>query len=229
MFVLPNRIGVEYRRTSAFESDVNPLAFTVTESPSFTLKRPSPSNDNREPSAATAHMRTTSGPAVMTNLLFSRTMTVSTSLPPRRRPEPPSSVRGRSTDESCGTVDGVARTVDDGNTTEVELVEADAAPVRGTLVLVVDDTTAICPCPVATVVGDPTGVVVKGSPAEATVVVELVEVVFTGVSIVTVLAVTALAGPVFEAASETELAPSLTMTVPSLVHVAVNETVVPDD
>ena len=95
--------------------------------------------------------------------------------------------------------------------------------------LVVDDTTAICPCPVATVVGDTTGAVVKGSPAGATVVgvetegatvvVELVEVVFTGVSIVTVLAVTAEVGPVFEAASETELAPSLTMMVPSLVHV----------
>jgi hypothetical protein len=150
-------------------------------------------------------------------------------LPPRRRPEPPSSVRGRSTDESCGTVDGVARTVDDGNTTEVELVEADAAPVRGTLVLVVDDTTAICPCPVATVVGDPTGGVgagdadgatVVGVETEgATVVVELVEVVFTDVSIVTVLAVTTEVGPVFEDASETELAPSLTMTVPSLVHV----------
>jgi hypothetical protein len=156
-------------------------------------------------------------------------MTASTSLPPRRRPEPPTSVRGRSIDESCGTVDDVAGTVDD-DATGVELVETDTAPVRGgEVVLVVDDTTAICPCPVATVVGDTTGVVVKGSPAEATVVVELVEVVFTGVSIVTVLAVTALAGPVFEAASETELAPSLTMTVPSLVHVAVNETVVPDD
>jgi hypothetical protein len=118
----------------------------------------------------------------------------------------------------------------DDEATGVELVETDAAPVRGgEVVLVVDDTTAICPCPVATVVGDTTGAVVKGSPAGATVVgvetegatvvVELVEVVFTDVSIVTVLAVTAEVGPVFEAASETELAPSLTMTVPSLVHV----------
>ncbi|MEY3655841.1 MAG: hypothetical protein RL114_199 [Actinomycetota bacterium] len=85
--------------------------------------------------------------------------------------------------------------------------------------LVVDDTIGICPCPVATVVGDITGVVAAGTPAGATVVVELVEVVFTDVSIVTVLAVTAEVGPVFEAASETEFAPSLTMTVPSLVHV----------
>jgi hypothetical protein len=81
----------------------------------------------------------------MTNLLFSRTMTASTSLPPRRRPEPPTSVRGRSIDESCGTVDDVAGTVDD-EATGVELVETDAAPVRGgEVVLVVDDTTAICP------------------------------------------------------------------------------------
>jgi hypothetical protein len=78
--------------------------------------------------------------------------------------------------------------------------------------------------------GSPAGATVVGVETEgATVVVELVEVVFTDVSIVTVLAVTAEVGPVFEAASETELAPSLTMMVPSLVHVAVNEIVVPDD
>jgi hypothetical protein len=139
-------------------------------------------------------------------------MTASTCLPPRRSPEPPTSVRGRSIDESCGTVDDVA--------TEVELVEADAAPAReGEVVLVVDETTAICPCPVATVVGDTLGVVAIGAPFGATVEVELVEVGFIVASIVTVLAVTTEVGPVFEDASETELAPSLTMTVPSLVHV----------
>lgn len=220
MFVLPNRIGVEYRRTSAFELDVNPLAFTVTESPSFTLKRPSVSKDKREPSAATAQIRTTSGPAVMTNLLFSRTMTASITLPLIEKLEPPTSVGGRSIEESCGTVDDVVEEVDDvGDVEEVELVATDAAPVRGVLVLVVEDTTEICPCPIATVVGDTTGVVVKETPAGATVVDGLVEVVFTDVLIVMVLAVTAEVGPVFEAASATELAPSLTMTVPSLVHV----------
>jgi hypothetical protein len=80
--------------------------------------------------------------------------------------------------------------------------------------------------PVATVV-EVTDAGVVAPVADGAVVTVVVG--FTGELIVTVLAVTAEVGPVFEAVSETVLAPSLTMTVPSLVHVAVNETVVPDD
>lgn len=137
-------------------------------------------------------------------------------------------------------MDDVAGTVDD-EATGVELVETDAAPVRGgEVVLVVDDTTAICPCPVATVV-EGTGAVVGEAPDGATVVgdetggvlvvadgatdvelvddeledVELEEVVFTDVSIVTTPALTVVAGPVLVEESVTEFAVSSTMTVPS--------------
>lgn len=161
-------------------------------------------------------------------------------MPSIKKLEPPTSVGGRSIEESCGTVDDVVEEVDDvGDVEEVELVATDAAPVRGVLVLVVEDTTLIWLCPAATVV-EGTGAVVGEAPNGATVVGdetggvlvvadgaidveldddeledELEEVVFTDVSIVTTPALTVVAGPVLAEESVTEFAVSSTMTVPS--------------
>lgn len=112
------------------------------------------------------------------------------------------------------------------------------------VVVVVDVVDVVAPAPSTELTGDVVGFVVGVEFEGATVfdgavvfvgatevagdTVLLGTVVATVVSIVTVVAVTADDGPVFDDASSTELATSRRMTVPSVLHVAVTDTEVPD-